>query len=241
MALFEPEIGMARDWDLFTMATVALVPLTLFAVNRLQLEPGRAALVFVPAMTMTAVLSVSWIGVNASAERTTERFEAILAYDQTHAGYAYENLATFYYQRRQLAKAIAAMEKGALISGNPRLYARLAAYYQENGDLDAAIELLSGTLKTHPTHDKARQKYLDLLEKAHRWRALAEAAREGMELHPRKPIYCFAYGVALLRMGRAAEAVAVFRDCIELDAPPELRDHMQRFIDSYEEQGGVER
>jgi hypothetical protein len=54
-----------------------------------------------------------------------------------------------------------------------------------------------------------------------------------MQYHPREPIYCFALGVALMRLDRAAEGAEVMRTCKELDAPPELRKHMQRFIDTY--------
>lgn len=237
MTLFKPEIGMARDWDLFTMTTAALVPFALLVFKRylVAARPSmeRAAAVFVPAVTITAVMTASWIGVNASADRTTDRFEAILAYDQTHAGYAYENLATFYHDRKQLPQAIAAMEKGALISGNPRLYARLAVYYEENGDVQSGIALLTDVLDVHPDHDKARQKLLDLLEKAHDWDRLLEVSREGMSLHPGKPIYCFAAGIALIRTGRGNEAVPVFRDCMKLDAPEAMRNHMQQFLDDY--------
>lgn len=232
MTLFKPEIGMARDWDLFTMTSLGLVPLVLLAVNRWlrYARPSTAtvASVTVPALVMTAVLTAAWVGINASPDRTTDRYEAVLAYDQTHVGYAYENLAKFYHERGELAKAVRVMEVGAKISGNPRLYAKLAAYYQDNGDIASGIRILKDVLEKHPEHSKARQKLLDLLEKAHDWQTLTDVAREGVKIHPRESIFSFALGVGLVRMGRVDEALDAFRTCLTLNPPDSQKQFMLR-------------
>lgn len=234
MTFFKPEIGMARDWDLFTMAVVGLVPLVLLIVNRYltraRPSASTAALVAAPAMVMSAVLAVGWIGVNASPDRTAERYESILAYDRTHVGYAYENLATFYQSRGQLPKAIKAMETGARISGNPRVYARLAELYELNGDVEAGITLLLDKLEKHPDHSKVRQKLMDLLEKAERWEELVAVSREGIRRHSDEPIYYFALGESLLRVGRIDEGFDVYRTCLQMDIPEGARNYiLKRF------------
>jgi tetratricopeptide (TPR) repeat protein len=230
MVFFKPEIGMARDWDLFTMTTVGTVPLVLLIVNRYltraRPSPVTAALVSAPAMVMTAVLAVSWVGVNASPDRTTERYESILAYDQTHVGYAYENLATFYHSRGELSKAIGAMETGARVSGNPRVYARLAELYEENGDVDTAIALLDDKVKQHPSHTKVRKKLVDLLEKARRWEEMVEVAREGAKRHPNEAVFYFAMGEGLLRTGKVDEGLDAFRMCLTMDPPEGARSYI---------------
>jgi hypothetical protein len=232
MVFFKSEIGMARDWDLFTTTSIGLVPLALLAIARYVAAGGpdrrRLSAVFAPAMVTTVVLTVSWIGVNASADRTSERFESILAYDQTHAGYAYENLAIYYHSAGHLSKAIHAMEIGARVSSNPRLYARLAVYYEENGDIDGAVVMLRDVLGKHPTHDKVRSKLLDLLEKSRRWPDLVEVARGGVEHHPQMPIYYFALGEGLIRTGSVEEGLDVFRTCLTLDPPEGARQHIER-------------
>jgi tetratricopeptide (TPR) repeat protein len=239
MTFFKPEIGMARDWDLFSMSVVALVPLVLLAVNRYltRTAPGRnaAAVITVPALVVTVVMAVSWIGINASADRTTDRYEAILDYDTTHVGYAYENLATFYYDRNDLPRAIRAQEKGATISGNPRIYAKLAGYYELYGDIESGIEVLRGAVERYPRHQKARKKLLDLLEKGQRWEEMERVSRGGHEFYPREPIYAFALGVALVRQGKTEAGVEALRDCLELNPPEAMRKHVQGFITNYEQ------
>lgn len=238
MTFFKPEIGMARDWDLFSMTAIALVPLVLLAVNRYlaRTTPGRdtAAAITVPALVITVVMAVGWIGINASADRTTDRYESILAYDTTHVGYAYENLATFYYERNDLPKAIKAQEKGATISGNPRIYAKLAGYYELYGDIESGIEVLRGAVERYPRHQKARQKLLDLLEKGQHWEEMERVSRGGHEFYPREPIYAFALGVALVRQGKIDAGVDALRKCLDLNPPDAMRTHVQGFITNYE-------
>jgi hypothetical protein len=230
MTLFKPEIGMARDWDLFTMTWVAIAPLTLLVVNRYLAAAHPSVDAFarasVPAMVIALVLGMSWFGVNASSDRTTDRYESILAYDQTHVGYAYENLASYYESKGMLPKAIGAMEAGARSSGNPRIYARLAALYDRNGDTDGAIEMLYDTLSKHPAHAKVRAKLLELLEKRFRVDELMEVAREGVRHNPTDPVFHFALGESLIRTGDIDAGLELFRTCLTLNPPAAAREHM---------------
>jgi len=234
IAFFRSEIGMARDWDLFTMTSVGGVALVLLAVNRYsEAVGGDAARVSVPALVMVAVMGVAWIGINASSERTPERFESIFAYDQTHAGYAYENLAAYYHDRGRLGKAIRAMENGARLSGNPRLYARLAFYYEDNGDIAGAIRLLYEMLESHPEYYKGRAKLLDLLEKARRWDELVQVARGGVEHSDRAPLFYFALGEGLIRTGKVDEGLDAFRKCLSLNPPQSAQDHIRKVFEQF--------
>src|SRR5262249_6275810 len=70
IGFFHPEIGMARDWDLFTMTTAALVPFVLMVLNRYlratELSPARVARFAVPSLAVMLISSAAWVGVNAS-------------------------------------------------------------------------------------------------------------------------------------------------------------------------------
>ncbi|MGD8412720.1 MAG: hypothetical protein PVF33_00720, partial [Candidatus Latescibacterota bacterium] len=143
--LFKPEIGMARDWDLFTIVLLGLVPVALMILNRFFRETkmqAPAASFTVPAVATCVALSVLWIGINASPTRSAQRFERILVYDKTHAAYAYENLAIFYHDRGMLDKATEIMEATCELSNNPRQWVRLGMYYEEQGNWDKAVELM---------------------------------------------------------------------------------------------------
>ncbi|MCK5408510.1 MAG: hypothetical protein KAJ37_13670, partial [Candidatus Krumholzibacteria bacterium] len=100
LLLFRPELGMARDWDLYCFTFFGLAAPGLLALVRhseRRFPPAVAA----PAVAVCVALVVSWVGVNANPQRSAARYRAILEYDLTHSGYAYENLARFYEDNHQ--------------------------------------------------------------------------------------------------------------------------------------------
>jgi hypothetical protein len=234
LLVFKPEIGMARDWDLFTMVSVGLVPLFLLVLNRyvtLGAVPGNAVARFAaPSLALSLVLGWAWFGVNASPWRTAERFERILHYDESHASYAYENLAMFYHDMGGLQRAVALLERTTERYGNPRQFVRLAMYYEEMGRDEQAIGVLYRVLVGHAGFDKALFKLLTLLEKKDRWEEVENVAREGILHHPREAVYPFYLGQALLRAGRTEEAVATFRACLTLNPPAAARVYIERVL-----------
>jgi tetratricopeptide (TPR) repeat protein len=236
--LFKPEIGMARDWDLFTMISLGLVPLALLIVNRFfrsAASTERAGAICSPAIVMTVVLGVAWIGINASSARSTARFEQILEYDKTHASYAYENLAIFYYDNGQLEKATEVMETACDISRNPRQYVRLAMYYDELGRLDEALDLMRSTVAKHPAYEKSRIYYVSQLEKRRLIDELLEASLAGTQHHPNNPMFWFYVGETSLLKGNIEAGVSAHRRCLELNPPPDARRRSQEQIRKYSE------
>jgi hypothetical protein len=236
--LFRPEIGMARDWDLFTMALLGLVPLALLILNRFfrtTKMQSPAASFTVPAVAICMVLSVFWVGVNASPTRSAARFERILAYDKTHASYAYENLAIFYHDRGMLDKATAIMESTCELSNNPRQWVRLGMYYEEQDRKDEAIELMRRTVRDHPNSHKARIYLIALIETDADIQELWTLARDGMKNHPKEPIYWFYYGQVSIDMGQIEEGVVALRRCLTLNPPEKARE---RCIEQIQKYGG---
>ena len=225
--LFKPEIGMARDWDLFTMTSLGLVPLALLVLNRFfrtTKMTDAAAAFTVPAITICAVLTVAWVGINASPARSTARFERILEYDQTHASYAYENLSIFYYDNRMMDKAVEMMEIACDISHNPRQYVRLAMYYNDQGRTDETLELMRETVSRHPEYHKSRFYLVSLLEHDKNYEELLEVARDGTKYIPEEAIYWFYYGEVSIAQGRIEEGLAALRKCLSMNPPPKARD-----------------
>jgi hypothetical protein len=238
--LFKPEIGMARDWDLFTMTSLALVPLTLLIINRffrltrLQAAAGSFSS---PAIVIYLVLGVAWIGINASPARSTARFARILEYDRTHASYAYENLSIFYYDNGNLEKAVEMIEIACDISRNPRQYVRLAMYYSEQNRIGEATDLMRQTLARHPDFGKARFYLISLLEKQNLIDELYDVAVEGTKYHPDDAIYWFYVGEVSLHKGRIEEGIAAHRKCLTLNPPDKARERCLEQIRKYTSEG----
>ncbi len=235
--LFNPEIGMARDWDLFTMLTTALVPLVLLVYTRYVRVTGSTATATArfaaPALLMVMVLGASWAAVNASQPRTVERFETILTYDQTHASYAWENLAVLQHDSGQLKEAIHSMERAVEVSHNPRQIVRLAVYIEEDGRTGEAIAMLEEVLAKRPDFSKARYRLVMFLEKTNQWEKMLGVAQDGVKYSPGDAIYHFFYGESLLRAGRTEDALQIFRACQGLQLPPAVKQYIDETLASH--------
>lgn len=233
---FRPEIGMARDWDLFTMATVGLVPLSILALNRYVraggLSTAMSARFAVPSLALVAIMGVSWIAINTSADRTIDRFSRILAYDKAQAAYAWENLAILEHDRGHLQKAIDTMNI-AVTYGNPRHSVRLAVYLEEAGRIDDAIAVLEKVLARRPDFVKARYRLVLFLEKKNDWAKMLTVSREGMLQHPEEAFYRFLYGESLLRANRVEEGVEVFMTVRDMKLPAAARQRVDQVLAYY--------
>jgi len=228
--LFHPEIGMARDWDLFAMATVAVVPLVLLTLNRYRHATGASldatARFAIPALLLVMVLGVSWVAVNASTDRTVRRFERILTYDQTHASYAWENLAILQHDAGNLQEAIRTMQQAVAVSHNPRQIVRLAVYIEEDGRSEEAIAMLEDVLAKRPEFSKARFRLVMFLEKTNQWERMTAVAKDGMKYSPSDGIYHFFYAECLLHHGQTDEAMALFKLCQKMDLPKPVKQYI---------------
>lgn len=234
---FDAVIGMARDWDLFAMFTVALVPWTLMSLHRYTRTTGsegrRIAGWAAPSLLLVAVLGVAWFGINASRWRTADRFEAILEYDKRHGSYAGENLAIFYHDNNRLDRAITVIEKTYTTWRNPRHAVRVALYYDEAGRQTEAIALMYQVLENHPGYDKALFRLLLLLERTNRWSEITTVAGEGVKYYPREAVYYFYLGEALIREGKPQEGLEAFRACLRLNPPTAVRQHINAAFEKY--------
>jgi tetratricopeptide (TPR) repeat protein len=238
---FRPEIGMARDWDLFTLATVGLVPLSLLALNRYVRVTGLttdvSANFAVPALVLVVVTGVAWVGVNSSVDRTIDRFQRILAYDKAHAAYAWENLAILEHDRGNLEAAIHTMETAIANGNNPRHSVRLAVYLEEAGRIDEAIATVEKVLVRRPDFDKARYRLAVFLEKKGDWAKMLDVSRDGIRYHPDMSFYRFLYGESLIRVGRIDEGVEVFKSCRGMNLPEVAKKRVEQVLSAYEAQG----
>jgi tetratricopeptide (TPR) repeat protein len=239
LLVFDPRLGMARDWDLFAFGLTGLLAAALVTLKRFTALTGAAPGpdVMVPALIISAVLTASWCGINASPSRSAERYRQILTYDQTLAPYAYENLATDYYSRGETGEAISTLEKAVAHSYNARLYVLLSVYYEQAGRLDDAIDALRTVLRREPGMDTVRHDLVSLLSRAGRYDELLQVAREGTRYHPENPTYHYVYGWLLVREGRYDEGARELVEARRLNPPPQTLEQIDSILKRLEEQG----
>lgn len=237
--VFKPDLGMARDWDLFAITALGLLPLGVLAAER-GLGGGRyrrAELLTAPAAVMSTVLVLSWIGVNADPGRSARRFEAVLEYDRTRPAYAYEVLSQHYRDRGDLERAVAVIEKGTSLSYNPRLMSLAAGIYAETGDTESAVRIYTEVLARKPENEGSRRNLVLLLHRLGRYEELYDIAREGTRLHPEKPVYHYFYGLALLEAGEIERGIDELLACRRLRPGSDVLASIDRALTRLEAMG----
>lgn len=182
----KPDLGMPRDWDLFAITALGLLPLSLLAAGSGLSAGGRrlAERLTAPTAVLSAVLALAWVGVNADPDRSARRFEAILEYDLTRAPYAYEVLAQHYRNGGDLDRAITVIEEGMSRSYNPRLIALAAGFYDESGDTEEALRLFTEVLERQPESEGVRRNLVLLLNRLGKHDALLRCIARGHPLPP---------------------------------------------------------
>lgn len=232
---FKPELGMARDWDLFTIAAVGPVALVFAVLGRLQ-SSGDARkmteIILPPALVMTAVLTAAWVGINAHPARSVARFESILSYDHTRAEYAYEGLAAYYQDEKDVTGEIRAWEKAIEVSPNPRYLYALGVGYYHVGEKEKAISALERCLRMRPTHDRARQSLAQMLYVMKRYDEVLAVCQEGARISPREGFYPFLMGETYVELGLLADALDAFDACRALNPPPEVAAEIDKLLRS---------
>jgi len=239
LIVFNPKLGMARDWDLFTITSVGLIPLAMLVAKRFlsRCRKSVVSLVSTPVIVMSAVLAVSWVGINSSDEKSTRRYESILSYDTTFGQYAYETLAKHYHDGHRLKEAITAMEKAVSYSYNSRLYIGLSVYYRDDGRLIDAAEILRPVLEHEPRNEKVRSEMAFLLTRSGQYDELSEVTRQGTEYHPENPVFHALYGKLLIAMGRVEEGAEELLEVKRLNSNRELVKEADRILKQLRDEG----
>jgi len=236
---FKPELGVARDWDLFAITGVGPLMIVAAVLGSVDAESsaGRMTKRFVPpVLVMTAVLTAAWVGINADPRRAAARFESILSYDTARAGYAYESLAALYKDRGDMTGEIRALEKAVDASPNPRYLFTLGLRYYHIGEKDKAVATLDRCLRMRPKHERARQSLVQMLFFMERYEELVRVCAEGSRIDPKLGDYPFFMGKAFAELGRVAEAREAFESCRALDPPPEVAREIDEILRSLDEE-----
>lgn len=239
LLVFKPDLGMARDWDLFAIAALGLIPPGLLHIGR-ALGRGKGnevRMLTAPALVLSIALAAAWIGINSDRDRSARRFEAILEYDLTRAPYAFEVLAQHYRNGGDLDRAIDTMERGIARSYNTRLMALAADLYEERGKPDDAIRLRLEVLGKQPRYEGTRRDLVLQLHRLGRYDELLEIAREGTEFHYEKPIYHYFYGKALINAERIEEAIEQLIICRSQRPGPDVTADIDRMLARLEAMG----
>jgi hypothetical protein len=238
LLFFEAAIGVARDWDLFSMIAVPLVPLALIAWNRhMHIAGGfdahKYAIVVTPMLTMTLVMCLSWVVLNHSVGRAAQRFEWILGWESARVAYGLEALAATYYDHGHPGDAVRVMERAIVVSPNKRLRSLLGTYHYDLGNYERARELLAPEVERTPEDSNIRAWLIRTLYKLEEYGMQEDVVREGVRLDPANSQFQLLLGELLLKRGEIAEGVHHLRLGRRDDMPGAARQHIDALIERY--------
>ncbi len=175
---FNPNLGMARDWDVLA---VALWPLLFFAAWKMactDLGTLRAELLaFV--VGFTCVISIPFILVQTGEGMSIACFETLLHMDASRSAYGWENLAVHYESTGDLDGRIRAWKGAVEASNNPRYMINYANVLRMADRLDEAEVYSIRGARLNPeyayqlTHIATAYALRDNFEKARELLALA--------------------------------------------------------------------
>jgi tetratricopeptide (TPR) repeat protein len=216
--LLNPQLGYPRDWDLFAFTssgyTILAVYLLVQLFRKLQLERVRYTAL---ALGATALIStLPWIYVNATQDRSIERFGHILDQDVQRAALGHECLAYNYRRLGEKKKEVEEWKKAIQLSNKPRYIKNLGAVYVEMGEYKKAAQKLEEVLKLdsddHLTHSDLGKLYVMMKEndkaKIHFHKAI--------DSEPDNPVYYENLGLFLMNSGLYDESIKIFEKALQI-------------------------
>jgi len=226
--VFNENIGVSRDWDLFSPLAVPLALMT--ALILIERFPGSRGPLPATVLAVIIVHTAPWILLNADRERSELRFVNLVeaGYWSDHArGYGYSTLGTYYSRHGKTEHAIRFTEAASNADrGNVKLKYNLASLYDDLKDYPKAIELYTRVIGMDPDHLAARNNlgvvYMSTGD-------LGRALEEFSEITARDSSYVAAYknlAYIYLVTGRMDECLGLFETARDLD--PGLREYYRQ-------------
>lgn len=147
--VFNPNLGMARDWD---VVTAALWPLVVWAAWRLATSDLQAMrphiIAAIAGIALAAV--VPYMLIQANTKSSLKRFETLLHLDKSRSAYGWENLATYYEDHGDMENRIRCWKEALNVEDNPRYQVNIGIAYRLKGDLEQSEKYLMEGAKRNP-------------------------------------------------------------------------------------------
>jgi hypothetical protein len=125
--MHNPQLGMARDWDIGAVLLVALPVIALVMWTEQPEEfPVRARTLMA---AWLVIVIVPWIGVQASEARSLQRFKEILRLDPARSVTGWDYLTSYYFRRNSLDDWGQCVLEALRLSDNTRYHFTATNYF----------------------------------------------------------------------------------------------------------------
>jgi tetratricopeptide (TPR) repeat protein len=137
-AVFSPNLGMARDWDI---VSAALWPTAFYAawrISKFEYEVEQLLKLRASLLALVVLILVPAVLVQSQEGSALARYQNLLVLDHSRSAYGWENLALHYQRSGELDKRIDAWEHAVDAERNPRYLFNLAEAYKLADRMDEA-------------------------------------------------------------------------------------------------------
>ncbi len=216
--LFNPELTMVRDWDLFSLpvATVA-IPFLILIFDGLQ-EKSQAVAERLTGVALVAIIILaSWVLLNNYTSGHLKRAEHVIDTAVKGQRYGYENLANYYDRQADYENELRVLMKIKPRDRTPRVYGELAQMFWVLGRLDEAYEYAQqGVRMPRPRKINAFMAGVTAYDKGKYLEAI-RCFRGVMTLDRDDFQVLWRLGESLVRVDSLDEAIAVYNHALALD------------------------
>ncbi|MEW5925776.1 MAG: hypothetical protein AB1746_17485 [Candidatus Zixiibacteriota bacterium] len=155
MLFFIPQLGGPRDWDLFVLPAfiILISSLTILSIGM----DGRFPAAIIPAIAVSLVITISFIGINSSITKATDRFAEIIEVSKFNNLFKEYNLLNGYagdhpeIADRQLEFALKAWEQPPPKKSDSSLILnKLGEYYTDHNNPAEAEKYLNISILADP-------------------------------------------------------------------------------------------
>jgi Tfp pilus assembly protein PilF len=235
--LFRRDLGAAREWDLFAVASL---PWLLLLGMLLARAPWRAERPRSASAAVGLLLALSffhtlpWVAVDTEVDRSLAHFAALYGpgsgASRFARSYAFEEIGTWYLDRGQSESAVVAYREAATLdTTNTRVIANLGAVLLAQGKRDEAASVLELAVRRDPNLEFAQYQLGNVYRDQGRAALAASSYRKALALNPDFLQATLNYAAMERQQGNLVIAEAILVDALKR-APDsaDLKAHLGR-------------
>jgi tetratricopeptide (TPR) repeat protein len=182
--LMNPELGMSRDWDLFSLYTIPVVVFAAAAcAGQVDSENERRSILWIAASA--AILHViPWIALNANEAEAVERFALLddpRVWGKTAVLNSFDELSSYYRRHDDRKRGLAYYEMYiAVDSSNGRILGNAGSMSQDLGDDSSAIRYYEMAIRHNTKVNTAYDDLAKLYAKQGRYDEAIQLSKRGL-------------------------------------------------------------
>lgn len=149
LMFFNPVLGFARDWDLFSFIAI---PITIFIILTLLENQKKILFNVLPLLIISLIHTFSWIGINSSENLSLKRIQKIVEtpyWTDKSKALLYDELSQYYQNKKDYIPTLLMNENAYKYEKNPRYLYKNATLSLEIKDLISAEKYLLQLAQTN--------------------------------------------------------------------------------------------